>query len=62
MQKPHQFPGRAPKIAAVAARNPENSAETLIRKQSAWISRRLGLTPDLARVCAELAFSSGRSA
>ncbi len=60
-KKPRQLAtGRALKIAAVAARDLENSTENLLSKQAAWLSRRLGSAPDRARLVAELAFREVR--
>ena len=35
---------------------PEDTTETLAIKQAQWITQRLGIKPDLARLVAELAF------
>ncbi len=62
-KKPRQLAtGRAQKIAAVAARDLENSTENLLGKQAARILRQFGVSPALAVTIAELAFDHGRPA
>ncbi len=62
MEKPYQLlTGRASRNVVRADRHQEDNAETLIAKQAKWLSHRLGVPADLARLVAELAFN-GRPA